>query len=65
MSNSKAILVPRVWDVTGKKPVEDLRAEKSYNAAKKLFAEDRQRDAYGTQHGKANWKRRIEKTRSL
>lgn len=56
--------VPRVSEVTGKKSLADLAAEREWKKARERFNNDRSRYGYGTPEGKKAWQARIARTRS-
>jgi len=57
-----AIHVPRVQEITGKKPVEELRAEAEWLKARKL---QKAGPRYGKLGAREAWKRAVYSTRSL
>jgi hypothetical protein len=61
MSN---ITVPRVTEITGKKPVEDVAAERDWLANRKRFYNDTAKYGYGTKAATDAWKRRTQNTRT-
>lgn len=66
MSNqSKPIQVPRVFDVTGKFTVEQVKASKESNKAKRAFIEDKRQAKAIREAEREAWLRRIQRTRSF
>jgi|DEB19_MinimDraft_3_1074340.scaffolds.fasta_scaffold93366_1 hypothetical protein len=57
--------VPRVSDITGRKPAEDVRFEREWQRYWKDFRKDTDRWGYGSERAKEAWKRRIDRTRSF
>ncbi len=57
--------VPRVSDMTSKKSVEDLAAEREWKKARERFLNDKTRYGYGTDADKKAWRERTRRTRSF
>ena len=57
--------VPRISDITGRKPVEDVAFEREWKRYRKDFRNDTARYGFGTEKSKDAWKRRTERTRSF
>jgi hypothetical protein len=56
--------VPRIKEITGKQSREDAAAEREWSAARKRYQDDKAKHGFGTDTGKAAWKRRTQNTRS-
>jgi hypothetical protein len=62
---SPKIHVPRIAEITGKLSAEQSRAERDWQRARKIARDCNSKHAFGSAEGKAEWLRRIQRTRSF
>jgi len=59
------IHVPRIVEITGKPSAEQIRSDRDWQRARKIARDSNSKHAFGSAEGKAEWLRRIERTRSF
>ena len=62
---SPKIHVPRIAEITGKPSAEQIRSDRDWKRARKIARDSNSKHAFGSAEGKAEWLRRIQRTRSF